>query len=180
MQKIQELDSKIQIIGVEPYLGHKIQGLKNMKEAYTPGIFVRAELDRIVNIDDEEAYHTARMLARKEGLFVGMSSGAAMAAALILADEMAEGRLVVILPDGGEWYLSTSLFVARKKTRLPVFNTLTRKKEEFVPNEENKATIYSCGPTLCQHIHMGQCRRFLFADLIKRNRWDVFKRLQQQ
>ncbi len=167
-RRFRELDPGIQIIGVEPYLGHKIQGLKNMKESYRPGIFEKARADRIINIDDEEAFEAARLLARKEGLFVGMSSGAAMAVALKVAGEMKAGRIVVILPDGGEKYLSTPLFTARKKSGLRLYNTLTRRKEAFVPQEENRVSIYACGPTLCQVIDLVHCRRLLFSDLIRR------------
>ena len=167
-RRLRELDKRVKIAGVEPYLGHKIQGLKNMKESYQPGIFKRQLLDRIIHIDDEEAFHTARELARKEGLFVGMSSGAAMAAAIRIAKEMDSGRVVVVLPDGGERYLSTPLFTVKKTTGIQFYNTLTRKKEEFIPLEEDKVTIYSCGPTLCQYITLGQCRRFIFADLLRR------------
>lgn len=163
-----ELKPEIKVIGVEPYLGHRIQGLKNMKESYQPGIFKKRKLHRIINIDDEEAYHTSRMLARKEGIFAGMSSGAAMAAALKLAGEMSEGRIVVILPDGGERYLSTPLFEVKRKSGLRLYNTFKRKKEDIVPIEENRITMYTCGPTLCHLIHLGQCRRFLFSDLIRR------------
>jgi cysteinyl-tRNA synthetase len=166
--RFEELKPEVQVIGVEPYLGHKIQGLKNMKESYQPGIFKKRKLDRIINIDDEEAYHTSRMLARKEGIFVGMSSGAAMAAALKLAGEMPEGRIVVILPDGGERYLSTPLFEVKRKSGLRLYNTFKRKKEDIVPIEKNRITMYACGPTLCHLIHLGQCRRFLFSDLIRR------------
>ena len=166
-KRFEELKPEVQIIGVEPYLGHKIQGLKNMKESYQPGIFKKRKLHRIINIDDEEAYHTSRMLARKEGIFVGMSSGAAMAAALKLAGEMSEGRIVVILPDGGERYLSTPLFEVKRKSGLRLYNTFKRKKEDIVPIEENRITMYTCGPTLCHLIHLGQCRRFLFSDLIR-------------
>ena len=167
-RRLKELDTKVKVIGVEPFLGHKIQGLKNMKESYQPGIFQRELLDRIVHIDDEEAFHTARELAKKEGLFVGMSSGAAMAAALRLAREMDSGRIVVVLPDGGERYLSTTLFTIKKTTGIHFYNTLTRRREEFIPLQEDRVTIYSCGPTLCQHITLGQCRRFIFADLLRR------------
>ena len=167
-RRFRELKPDVQIIGVEPYLGHKIQGLKNMKESYRPGIFEKDRADRIINIDDEEAYQTSRMLAKKEGLFVGMSSGAAMAIALKVAEEMENGRIVVILPDGGERYLSTPLFTAKKKSGLRVYNTLSRKKEEFIPMEEDRVSIYSCGPTLCQVIDLIQCRRLLFSDLIRR------------
>jgi cysteinyl-tRNA synthetase len=167
-RRYKELKPDVEMIGVEPYLGHKIQGLKNMKESYRPGLFEKQRANRIVNIDDDEAYYTARRLAKSEGLFVGMSSGAAMAIALRLAEEMDSGRIVVVFPDGGERYLSTPLFVAKKKSGMVLFNTFTRKKEEFVPMEENHVTMYSCGPTLCQHIHLGQCRRLLFSDLIRR------------
>ena len=167
-RRYKELKPDVELIGVEPYLGHKIQGLKNMKESYRPGLFEKQRADRIINIDDDEAYYTSRMLAKSEGLFVGMSSGAAMAVALKVAEEMDEGRIVVIFPDGGERYLSTPLFVAKRKSGMLLYNTLTRKKEEFVPMEENHVTMYSCGPTLCQHIHLGECRRLLFSDLLRR------------
>ncbi|MCU0597151.1 MAG: PLP-dependent cysteine synthase family protein, partial [Desulfobacterota bacterium] len=81
-RRFKELKPSVQIVGVEPYMGHKIQGLKNMKESYPPGIYDRKRVDRIVHIDDAEAYETARLLAKKEGLFVGMSAGAATAVAL--------------------------------------------------------------------------------------------------
>jgi len=167
-RRFKELDPSVQIIGVEPYLGHKIQGLKNMKESYRPGIFEKKRADQIVKIEDEEAFETSRMLARKEGIFVGMSSGAAMAVALKVARKMERGRIVVLLADGGERYLSTPLFMARKKSGLRVYNTMTRKKEDFVPIKDNRVTLYSCGPTLCQVIDLVQCRRLLFSDLISR------------
>ncbi|MFH1123769.1 MAG: cysteine--tRNA ligase, partial [Pseudomonadota bacterium] len=167
-RRFKEIKPEVEIVGVEPYMGHKIQGLKNMKESYRPGIFERNRADRIINIDDEEAYQTARMLAKKEGVFVGMSSGAAMAAALKLARQIKKGRIVVIMPDSGERYLSTPLFVDKRESGLTIYNTLTRKKESFIPIQENRVTLYTCGPTLCQLIHIGQCRRFVFADLIKR------------
>ncbi len=158
----------VEIVGVEPYMGHKIQGLKNMKESYRPGIFDRSLADRVIHIDDEEAYQTARLLAQREGILVGMSSGAAVAAALKLAVTMAGGRIVVILPDGGERYLSTALFTDKKKSGLLLYNTLSRRKEEFIPLRENRVTMYTCGPTLNGMIHLGQWRRYVFADLIRR------------
>ncbi len=167
-RRFKEIKPSVQIVGVEPYMGHKIQGLKNMKESYPPGIYDRKRADRIVHIDDAEAYDTARLLAKKEGLFVGMSAGAAMAVALRLAREMKEGRIVVILPDGGERYLSTSLFVDRKTSGLCLYNTLTRRKDAFVPLHENRVTLYSCGPTLCQDLHIGQARQLVFSDLVRR------------
>jgi len=167
-RRLKELKPDINVIGIEPYLGHKIQGLKNMNESYRPGIFDRNRADRIIRIDDEEAFRTARLLAKKEGILVGMSSGAAMAGALRVAQEMPEGRIVVILPDGGERYLSTNLFEDKKKSGQFVYNTLTRKKDEFIPIDENRVRIYTCGPTLSHLIDIGQARRFIFSDLLRR------------
>ena len=109
-RRLKEYNPAIQIVGVEPYLGHKIQGLKNMKEAYQPEIFDKKRLDLIVNIDDEDAFEMTRRLAKEEGIFVGMSSGAAMFAAIEIAKEIDSGVIVVIFPDRGEKYLSTELF----------------------------------------------------------------------
>ena len=109
-RKLKEHNPKVKIVGVEPILGHKIQGLKNMKEAYKPGIFDKKRLDDRIIVEDEPAYETARKLAKEEGIFVGMSSGAAMFVALQKAKELKEGLIVVLLPDGGEKYLSTPLF----------------------------------------------------------------------
>ena len=111
-KRLKEFRKDIKIIGVEPYLGHKIQGLKNMQESIVPGIYKRDALDEKVNVNDEDAFRTARDLALKEGLFVGMSSGAAAFAALELARGLDEGTIVVILPDRGDRYLSTSLFAS--------------------------------------------------------------------
>jgi len=167
-RKLKELNPNIQVVGVEPYLGHSIQGMKNMKESYQPEIFNKNLLDRIVHIEDAEAFQMARRLAKEEGIFAGMSSGAAMAAALKVAQEMNEGLLVVILPDGGERYLSTNLFTDRKKTGLTLFNTLSRQKEAFIPIREHIVSMYSCGPTVSQLINLGDCRRYLVADLLRR------------
>ncbi len=98
------------IVGVEPVPEHTIQGLKNMKESIVPKIYDPGILDEKIVIDDEEAFHTARLLATREGLFVGMSSGAAVAAALRISRDISSGTIVVILPDGGDRYLSTTLF----------------------------------------------------------------------
>ena len=167
-RRLKEYNPDIQIIGVEPYLGHKIQGLKNMKEAYRPEIFEKNRLDQIVNIDDEEAFEMTRKLAKQEGLFVGMSSGAAMVIAQKQAEKMAEGMIVVIFPDGGERYLSTPLFVVREKIGLKLFNTMGRSKEPFEPLLPGKVSLYSCGPTAHARMHVGECRRFVFSDLLCR------------
>jgi len=165
---LKEYNPDIQIVGVEPYMGHKIQGLKNMKESYCPEIYDKELLDRKVNIDDEEAFEMTRRLAKEEGIFVGMSSGAAMAVAIREAETMSRGMIAVILPDGGERYLSTPLFTVRDKLDLKLFNTLSRTKEIFEPNLPGKVSVYSCGPTAHAKLHPGEWRRFVFSDLLCR------------
>jgi cysteinyl-tRNA synthetase len=167
-RRLKEYDASIQIIGVEPYLGHKLQGLKNMKEAYCPEIFEKDRLDQKLNVDDEAAYEMARRLAKEEGIFVGMSSGAAMVGACRVAAKMAAGTLVVIFPDNGERYLSTSLFAVPEEVTLKLFNRLSRKKEMFEPRIPGKVCVYSCGPTAHARIHVGEMRRIVFADLLCR------------
>ena len=167
-RRLKELNPAIQIIGMEPMLGHKIQGLKNLKESYVPEIFDKTRVDVKLNVDDEEAYETARRLAKEEGIFAGMSSGGAMAAALRLARGLEEGLVVVILPDGGERYLSTSLYAPREIPTFCFYNTLTRRKENFEPLEAGKVQMYSCGPTVDDRVDLSVCRRVLVADLVKR------------
>jgi len=167
-RKLKEYNQNIQIVGVEPYLGHKIQGLKNMKEAYCPEIFEKGRLDKKVNIDDEEAFEMTRRLAKEEGIFVGMSSGAAMVVALKEAETMTKGTIVVVLPDSGERYLSTPLFTVRDKIKLNLFNTMSRRKEPFEPHLPGKVSMYSCGPTAHAKMHVGEIRRFVFSDFLCR------------
>jgi len=163
-----EVDPDINIVCAEPYMGHRIQGLKNMKESYVPEIFDKKRLDRTIRVDDDKAFEMARQLAKFEGLFVGMSSGAAMAAAVEEAKNIQSGVVVVIFPDSGERYLSTSLFSVEKKIDLKVFNTLSRQKEQFAPIEKDKIGIYTCGPTVHKRLHVGLLRRFVFTDLLVR------------
>jgi len=111
-KRLKEFRSDIRVIGAEPRLGHRIQGLKNMSESIVPRIFDPSLLDDRMIIQDEDAFNTTRMLAVKEGIFVGMSSGAAMKAALDTATRLGEGVIVVVLPDRGDRYLSTSLFAS--------------------------------------------------------------------
>jgi len=81
-----------------------------MEESIVPKIYNPEMADEKIIIGDEEAFETARQLATKEGLFVGMSSGDAVAGALQIANRMDSGTIVVVLPDRGERYLSTTLF----------------------------------------------------------------------
>ena len=110
--RLKEHDTGIQVIGVEPNLGHRIQGLKNMSESIVPGIYDPSRLDEKRNVEDDDAFQTARRLALEEGLFVGMSSGAAIWVALKKAAEVNDGTIVVVLPDRGDRYLSTALFAS--------------------------------------------------------------------
>lgn len=168
-----EFQSHVQILAVEPHHGHKIQGLKNMKESYKPGIFDKNTPNEILPIEDEDAFSMVRKLAKHEGILVGMSSGAAMSAAIDYAENLDNGFMVVILPDGGERYLSTPLFTPPKKeeektSQLRFFNTMSKKKEVFVPLKEGVVNLYSCGPTAYEPANLLLCRRFIFSDLITR------------
>ncbi len=108
---LKENKPAVQVVGVEPNLNHRIQGLKNMREAIVPKIYDARRLDRIVSCGDGDAFETTRDLSVREGLFCGISSGAAMWAALHIAADLPRGAtVVVILPDRGDRYLSTEVF----------------------------------------------------------------------
>ena len=168
-RRFSELAPQVRVVAVEPFQGHKIQGLKNMKESYPPGIYNPREMDRVVHVDDDAAYETARRLAREEGIFVGMSAGAALRASLSLAQGLDKGLIVAILPDGGERYLSTPLFVSEKvPVPLKFHNTLTSKTEDLVPVRPGHVGIYACGPSLDGPADLGLARRMVLADLTRR------------
>jgi cysteine synthase B len=107
---LKEKSERIRTVGVEPTEGHTIQGLKNMNESIVPEIYDQARLDDKIVIDDGTAFETARRLATEEGIFAGISSGAAVAGALQVAQQMGSGTIVTIIPDRGDRYLSTMLF----------------------------------------------------------------------
>ncbi len=107
---LKEQRADLQIVGIEPPMGHAIQGLKNMKEAIVPQIYEQDRLDQVLCVQDDEAFDMARRLAAEEGIFAGISSGAAVAGAVRLAQEMQEGTIVTIICDRGDRYLSTTLF----------------------------------------------------------------------
>jgi cysteine synthase B len=109
-QYFKEKSEKIRIVGVEPPPGHTIQGLKNMTESIVPQIYCRSQIDEVVTIGDGEAFEMTRRLATEEGIFVGISSGAAVAGAMHIARQMNSGTIVTLLPDRGDRYLSTMLF----------------------------------------------------------------------
>ena len=166
--RLKEYSRDISIVGVEPYLQHRIQGLKNMKESYRPGIYDKNLLDEKVNILDEDAFEMARRLVVEEGLLVGMSSGAAMHVALQKAREMESGLIVVVFPDSGERYLSTDLFADKEESSLCLYNTMTRSKESFRPLHKEEVLMHSCGPTVHEVPHIGSYRRFVVSDLLRR------------
>jgi len=107
---LKSVKPSVKIVGVEPVPGHTIQGLKNMTESIVPGIYHPEELDLKEMIEDGEAFETTRLLATREGLFVGTSAGAAVTVALRIAKKIERGTVVAILPDRGDRYLSTMQF----------------------------------------------------------------------
>ena len=107
---LKEKDERIRVVGVEPTLGHTIQGLKNMNESIVPDIYERSRLDEKIPVQDGPAFEMARRLATEEGIFAGLSAGAAVAGALEIASDMKSGTVVTLIPDRGDRYLSTMLF----------------------------------------------------------------------
>ncbi len=100
----------IKIVCAHPVKGHYIQGLKNMEEAIVPSIYDPSQIDIEVMVETEKAFEMTRLLAKKEGIFAGMSSGAAIYAALEISRQIEKGLIVTIFPDRGDRYLSTDLF----------------------------------------------------------------------
>lgn len=124
-RKLKELNQNIKIICVEPSGSavlsggkrgpHKLQGIG---PGFIPDIVDVSLFDEIIKIDDEDAMNTSRSLARKEGLFLGISSGAATYAAIQISDKYKNKNIVVIAPDTGERYLNTELYNENIKTYL--------------------------------------------------------------
>ena len=108
--KLKAMNPDIKVVEAHPVKGHYIQGLKNMEEAIVPELYDVSKIDMSVMIESEDAYETTRRIVVEEGIFVGMSSGAAMLAALNVAESIDDGLIVVLLSDRGEKYLSTDLF----------------------------------------------------------------------
>ncbi len=105
-----EKNPEIQIVGCQPADGASIPGIRRWPEEYLPKIFDPARVDRVLDISEAEAVSMARRLAREEGIFAGMSSGGAMAAAARVAAELNEGVIVFVCCDRGDRYLSSELF----------------------------------------------------------------------
>ena len=107
---LKEQNPRIQVIGVQPDGESRIPGIRKWPKAYLPAIFNPQKVDRIMEVSAAEAGKTTRLLASEEGIFAGMSSGGATAAALRLAAELNEGVIVSIICDRGDRYLSADLF----------------------------------------------------------------------
>ena len=107
---LRALKPDVKVVCAQPVRGHYIQGLKNMEEAIVPGIYDPDKIDVQEMIDSEEAIEMARQIISSEGIFAGMSSGAALLAAIRTARKMERGNIVVIFPDRADKYLSTTMF----------------------------------------------------------------------
>ncbi|MDH5181786.1 MAG: cysteine synthase CysM [Gammaproteobacteria bacterium] len=109
---LKEQNPAVQIVGVQPAEGAKIPGIRRWPAAYLPGIFNAALVDQTLDISQEEAEETTRLLAAREGIFCGISSGGAVAAALKLSASVSNAVIVAIICDRGDRYLSTNVFPA--------------------------------------------------------------------
>ncbi|NVM31604.1 MAG: PLP-dependent cysteine synthase family protein [Candidatus Helarchaeota archaeon] len=112
-KRLKEFNPAIKVIGVEPYPKSKIQGLKNLDVQYVPKIYDPSKFDEKVKVADEDAFEMARRLTLQEGIFSGISSGAAMHVAIEEVKTLDSGVMVVILPDGGEKYTTTQLYAPK-------------------------------------------------------------------
>ena len=107
---LKEQNSEVQIVGVQPTDNAKIPGIRKWPQEYLPKIFDAKKVDQIIEVNEKEAIETTRLLATKEGIFAGMSSGGAAAAALKLAKNLDSGIIVSIVCDRGDRYLSSDRF----------------------------------------------------------------------
>ena len=112
-QYLKSVDPGVQIVGLQPAEGSSIAGIRRWPEAYLPGIFNAELVDRTMDIEQAEAEDMTRELARREGIFCGVSSGGAVAGALRLASELSDAVIVTIITDRGDRYLSSDLFLSR-------------------------------------------------------------------
>jgi len=109
---LKEQNPEIQVIGLQPEEGASIPGIRRWPEAYLPDIFDDSNIDRVVNMSQSKAENTMKELARKEGIFCGVSSGGAVAAALDIAKTVENAVIVAIICDRGDRYLSSGIFKA--------------------------------------------------------------------
>ena len=111
---LKEKNKDIQIIGCQPTENSSIPGIRRWEKEYVPKIFDAKKVDRVMDISQEEAEETTRLLAKEEGIFAGVSSGGAASAALRLSKELTGGLIVFIACDRGDRYLSSNLFENKK------------------------------------------------------------------
>ncbi len=109
---LKEQNPAVRIVGVQPAEGSSIPGIRRWPEAYLPKFYDPSRVDRILDVTQEEAEEMTRRLAREEGIFAGISSGGAVAAALRLSRELEGAVIVSIICDRGDRYLSTGIFPA--------------------------------------------------------------------
>ncbi|MDT8404876.1 cysteine synthase CysM [Sulfuriflexus sp.] len=109
---LKEQNAEIRIVGVQPTEGSSIPGIRRWPEAYLPKIYEASRVDQIIDVDQADAETTTRALAREEGIFAGISSGGAVAAALQLSQQVEDAVIVSIICDRGDRYLSTDVFPA--------------------------------------------------------------------
>ncbi|MFA5631598.1 MAG: cysteine synthase CysM [Porticoccaceae bacterium] len=109
---LKSVKPEVRIIGLQPEENSAIPGIRRWPEAYMPGIFERAKVDRIMDISQQLAESTMKELARREGIFAGVSSGGAVAAALAVSREVENACIVAVICDRGDRYLSSGLFNA--------------------------------------------------------------------
>lgn len=176
-KRLKELNPEITVVAVEPFAGHKIQGLKNMQESYPPGIYDKHAPDRILNVEDESAFDLCRKLAHQEGIFAGMSSGAALGGALQLARELDQQAakhpsappplVVVIFPDGGIRYLSTPLFAPPQEQGVQVRDLRRRTLAPLRPGK-SAMRLFTPGPSLDDIPGFGAWRRIVLLDVTAR------------
>jgi len=107
---LKEQDPAVQVIGLQPEEGSQIPGIRRWSEAYRPGIFQAEWIDRTIDMSQALATETMRQLARREGIFCGMSSGGAVAGALKIAEDLPGAKVVAIICDRGDRYLSTGIY----------------------------------------------------------------------
>jgi cysteine synthase len=109
-KRFKENRKSIRIVAIEPQKKHTQQGLRNMDESRTPDLLDWSYIDEKIVITDEVAYNYTRRLAKEEGIFVGISSGTALAGSIEVAKKMDRGNIVTVFPDRAEKYFSTPLF----------------------------------------------------------------------
>jgi len=109
---LKEQNPEVCIVGVEPEEGAKIPGIRRWPPEYLPRIFDASRVDRTLEVSQPEAEETTRLLASREGIFCGISSGGAVAAALALSQQVQNAVIVTIICDRGDRYLSTNVFPA--------------------------------------------------------------------